>query len=670
MLVSRVHETPGDVSDVAAGRLSSYSRLFAVRGLRRLAVADLCARLPQGMLSITVVLVAAQHASMRVAGLALAGSTFGLAATAPVRGRLADRYGIARIAVFCCVGYLAAWLGLLTASLARQPPAVLVALAVMSGCCTPPLSPGLRSLWSWQAPAQLLHTAFALDAAVFDLAYILGPVIASALAVGITPAVALAVLLALTGSAVIIIGPRSQREASPATNATGTGPLRSAALRRLLVTAALANAALSATEVALIALVRLHHALWASGPLLAELSAGSILGSLLLGTRPSASSSQRRLSRLLTGYTLGLAALTAAGLAPLLLAVVTPVAGLCLGPTLATLFTAAADAAPDGNGIEAQSWLNSMMNGGAAVGAALAGLTASQPVLGLALATATAAAAALSAVVIRPDKKPRPPMATGASMGRMPDDDNSPGATFADPPGANDYDSFAEAYSADNEVNLFNAYYERPATLALAGDVAGRRILDAGCGSGPLFAALRDQGAVVSGFDASARMLELARKRLGDNADLQAADLGRPLPYPDGAFDDVIASLVLHYLEDWTAPLTELRRVLRPGGRLIVSVNHPVHGTPLAGPDADYFGTYQWSYDNTTLDGHSYTLTNWHRPLHAMTDAFTAASFRIAVISEPPPAPGTPRELLPDSFKDKPAGTAFLCFLFFVLQAD
>jgi hypothetical protein len=45
---------------------------------------------------------------------------------------------------------------------------------------------------------------------------------------------------------------------------------------------------------------------------------------------------------------------------------------------------------------------------------------------------------------------------------------------------ANDYDGFAEAYSAENEGNLFNAYYKRPATLALAGDVAGRRILDAG----------------------------------------------------------------------------------------------------------------------------------------------------------------------------------------------
>ena len=50
----------------------------------------------------------------------------------------------------------------------------------------------------------------------------------------------------------------------------------------------------------------------------------------------------------------------------------------------------------------------------------------------------------------------------------------SPSAVSADPPGVNDYDSFAEAYSAENEASLINAYYERPAMLALAGDVAGR----------------------------------------------------------------------------------------------------------------------------------------------------------------------------------------------------
>ncbi|HEX5540039.1 MAG TPA: methyltransferase domain-containing protein [Micromonospora sp.] len=85
----------------------------------------------------------------------------------------------------------------------------------------------------------------------------------------------------------------------------------------------------------------------------------------------------------------------------------------------------------------------------------------------------------------------------------------------ADPAGTNDYDRFAEAYTAENETGIANAYYERSAILELVGDVAGRRILDAGCGSGPLFAMLRDRGAIVTGIDKSIGMLKLARRRLG-----------------------------------------------------------------------------------------------------------------------------------------------------------
>ena len=76
-----------------------------------------------------------------------------------------------------------------------------------------------------------------------------------------------------------------------------------------------------------------------------------------------------------------------------------------------------------------------------------------------------------------------------------------------------------------------------------------------------------------------------------------SAELGRPLPFPDDTFDDVTASLVLHYLEDWGPALAELRRVLKPGGRLIVSVDHPF-ATNLwhreAGHEPDYFATYNW----------------------------------------------------------------------------
>ncbi|MFF4694036.1 class I SAM-dependent methyltransferase [Streptomyces sp. NPDC001307] len=246
----------------------------------------------------------------------------------------------------------------------------------------------------------------------------------------------------------------------------------------------------------------------------------------------------------------------------------------------------------------------------------------------------------------------------------------SSSAVAVDRSQVNDYNSFAEAYTAENETNLVNAYYERPAMLALAGDVAGRRILDVGCGSGPLFAALRNRGAIVSGFDASAGMLELARRRLGDGADLQVADLGSPLPYSDDTFDDVVASLVLHYLEDWGPALAELRRVLKPGGRLIASVDHPFAINLMhrqAGREAEYqyFDTTNWT-EEWTMGGQTSLMSFWHRPLHAMIEAFTGAGFRITVISEPEPDPAA-RELFPEVIAAKPR---FLCFLFFVLQAD
>ncbi len=238
----------------------------------------------------------------------------------------------------------------------------------------------------------------------------------------------------------------------------------------------------------------------------------------------------------------------------------------------------------------------------------------------------------------------------------MPDSVSNSGSPDAD------YDAFAAEYSARNENSLFNAYYERPEMIRLAGDVAGLRVLDAGCGSGPLTAALQARGAVVSGFDLSLVMVDLARRRLGDAADVRVADLGAPLPYDDDTFDLVVASLSLHYVEDWDAALAELRRVLEPGGRLTVSIIHPMVYA-IVNPDADYFALTKYSEDYDYED-RTVWMTYWHRPLQDVVTTFIRAGFRITQMTEPPPAADTPAALLPTE-----DGRSFICFLFFELEA-
>lgn len=230
-----------------------------------------------------------------------------------------------------------------------------------------------------------------------------------------------------------------------------------------------------------------------------------------------------------------------------------------------------------------------------------------------------------------------------------------------DSPRVNDYDAFAAAYSAENESSLVNAHYERPAMLTLAGDVTGHRILDAGCGAGALSAALRERGAVVTGIDASAGMLALAEKRLGIDANLHVVDLRDRLPFDDAAFDDVVASLVLHYLEDWEPALTEFRRVLKPGGRLIASVDHPFVAYTIQDPRPDYFATTSYTF-HWTFNGQTVPMKFWRRPLHAMIDAFTTAGFRLTTISEPQPDPAA-RDLFPDGFLDLATTPTFQFFV-------
>jgi ubiquinone/menaquinone biosynthesis C-methylase UbiE len=224
----------------------------------------------------------------------------------------------------------------------------------------------------------------------------------------------------------------------------------------------------------------------------------------------------------------------------------------------------------------------------------------------------------------------------------------------------NDYDRFARVYSDDAEHNAFNALYERPESLRLMGDVAGLKVLDAGCGSGAHAAALIASGAIVTGIDKSSGMLALARERLGGHAALFEADLAAPLPFADGAFDRVLAALVLHYIEDWSMPLREFRRVLAPRGKLVVSTHHPFCDHLLAGGQ-DYFATFQLD-DRWEKGGEIMEMRYWRRPLHAMTAALSSAGFAIDAITEPLPLPEA-RERFPADYKLLSTQPQFLFFV-------
>ncbi len=186
-------------------------------------------------------------------------------------------------------------------------------------------------------------------------------------------------------------------------------------------------------------------------------------------------------------------------------------------------------------------------------------------------------------------------------------------------PTAQQYDAMASAYAAYNSTSPYNAFYERPATMALLGKVDGLRALEVGCGAGILTTWLVDQGAAVTAMDVSPAMLDLARRSVGGRAELVLADLSARLPFETGSFDVVVASLVLHYVRDWEAALREIRRVLSPNGVVVFSTHHPTMDWLVSSPE-DYF-TVKPVTETWTISGRGFEVSFWRRPLTAMSDA-------------------------------------------------
>jgi SAM-dependent methyltransferase len=180
------------------------------------------------------------------------------------------------------------------------------------------------------------------------------------------------------------------------------------------------------------------------------------------------------------------------------------------------------------------------------------------------------------------------------------------------------------------------------------GNVAGRRVLDAGCGTGYLSRQLARAGAQVVGVDIAPGMVDLARTKAaaqGLSIEHRVDSASSLVSVADQSVDAVVSNYVLMDLPDLEGAARAIARVLAPGGVAVLVFSHPCfpasHGTVT---DAASGGVrYDWPFAYYTpqkradppwehfKDG----FTWWHRPLSHYCRAFRAASLQIDEIEEP-----------------------------------
>jgi ubiquinone/menaquinone biosynthesis C-methylase UbiE len=112
-----------------------------------------------------------------------------------------------------------------------------------------------------------------------------------------------------------------------------------------------------------------------------------------------------------------------------------------------------------------------------------------------------------------------------------------------------------------------------PSFFKLLGNVAGKKILDVGCGPGLYDSLLIKRGAIVKGIDISSELIGIAKKE-APTAELIIGDVTR-LPYKNLEFDIVISIHVLYYLNSWDQVLKEIHAVLKKGGIFIFFISNP-----------------------------------------------------------------------------------------------
>jgi SAM-dependent methyltransferase len=182
----------------------------------------------------------------------------------------------------------------------------------------------------------------------------------------------------------------------------------------------------------------------------------------------------------------------------------------------------------------------------------------------------------------------------------------------------------------------------READARLLGDVAGRDVLEVGCGSAPCARWLAIEGARVTAFDLSAGMLRYAaaaNEATGVDVPLVRANAER-LPFASESFDIACSAFGgVPFVADVGATFREVARVLRPGGSWVFAVTHPMRWIFPDDPGPNGLHVTSSYFDRTPYvevdaDGHA-TYVEYHRTLGDLIRALTGAGLTLVDLVEP-----------------------------------
>jgi MFS family permease len=378
-----------------------YRALFATPGAARVLLPSIVGRLPMGMSTLLFVLLVHQGTgSYPVAGLATAANAALMAVSGPLLGRLADAGRAATALAVAGVAQAIILIGLVASLRAGAGPVVAIALAGLAGAANPPIGAVTRVLLPrLTARGELSHAAYAFDAIVVELTFVIGPMLVAAVTAA-TDAYVAAVLTAVftaVGALGLATAPLV-RAAYPQPTATAPtkrgGALSLPGIRIVLLVGGMQAVAYGVLEVAIPAFAADRGAADLAGLVVAVWSVGSITGGLWYSGRSPAMSLSRQYLLLMGLNAIGFAlVMLATGLLGLAAALF--VGGLVVSPVTAVEMALVTRLAPAHARTEAFTWSTTAVCVGYAVGGAIAGgvaaLSPSGPdALRLAALTATA----------------------------------------------------------------------------------------------------------------------------------------------------------------------------------------------------------------------------------------------------------------------------------------